>query len=239
MLLGRKPAHLRLVRGLQVRARDGRQAGRCRDRPRSRAQHAPRARRVERPAAPLPQRVLGASPRRARRSRPSGVARPRRTKAPATPHVQPRHRPGSKAPRSEARPRASPRPAWPDDQALPFQRCRGRRSRRSRDQRETSAVADADGPFTHPGVRCNAEREVSIRLEWGKPSQLPPFPCTRRAHRGQPRSTHSRERTFAQALNGWGVAVLASSNDPALDRLREGDDLPTWVGEWSARGCQG
>ena len=139
---------------LAGRARDGRRGGRCRDRPRSRAQRAPRARRVERPAAPLPQRVLGASPCRARRSRPSGVARPRRKKAPATPYVQRRHRPGSTAPRSEARPRASPRPAWPDDQALPYQRCRGRRSRRSRDQRETSAVADADGPFTHPGVQC-------------------------------------------------------------------------------------
>ena len=239
MLLGRKPAHLRLVRGLQWRARDGRQGGRCRDRPRSRAQRALRARRVERPAAQLPQPVLGASPCRARRSRPSGVARPRRTKAPATPHVQPRHRPGSKAPRSEARPHASPRPAWPDDQALPFQRCRGRRSRRSRDQRETSTVADADGPFTHPGVQCNAEREVSIRLEWGKPSQLPPFPCTRRAHRDQPRfyplsGAHFRAST--QRLGRRGTCIVKR---PGPRSLREGDDLPTLVGEWSARGCQG
>jgi len=59
--------------------------------------------------------------------------------------------------------------------------------------------------------RCNAEREVSIRLEWGKPSQLPPFPCTRRAHRSQPRfyplsGAHFRAST--QRLGRRGTCIV-------------------------------
>ena len=131
----------------------------------------------ERPAARPPQRVLGGVIKSSPKLTPFRCCSAEANAVPATPDAPRRDRPGSTSTPSEARPPREPPPRMARrSSASPTKGVEVDDQGGHGIQRETSAVADADGPFTHPGVPVLAEREVIHKAGMGEALSAPPIP---------------------------------------------------------------